>query len=424
MRGAAGPAREGSTKESASRSRMEPSSMSHALIARNADLARLQESGLSLRVVDGYLVIDGVPYVSDDGHVKEACLVLTLDLSGDDTVRPNDHTAFWTGGLPHKSSGQPMVALGEATHAQTLSDGTVITRMFSAKPTGGRYRDYYHKVGTYIELLGREARRVDAGASAYKWLVQPAGSEGSVFCFMETASARQGTTELARRLQDEKVAIIGVGGTGSYVLDYVAKTWVREIHLYDRDRFLQHNAFRAPGAVSAEEMQGGPSKAVFHAVRYGGMRQGVTAHAERIDSDNVQNLASYDTVFVCIDGGPIKREILDVCEQHEILCIDSGMGLYRVGDRLGGILRTTTSAPGHRDHVEGQGRIDMDGGGPGEYERNMQMAELNALNAALAVIKWKKVRGVYQDLGREGDCGYVLDGNRIINRDMWVETEA
>ena len=399
--------------------------MSHALIARNRDLARLQESGLSLRVVDGYLLVDGVPYLTDDRNVEEACLVLTLDLSGDDTVRPNDHTAWWTGRLPHKCSGEPLVALGEATHAQTLSDGTVVTRMFSAKPTGGRYRDYYHKVSTYVELLGREARKVDSSASACKWLVQPAAQDcDGVFHFMETASARQGTTDLARRLQEETVAIVGVGGTGSYVLDYVAKTWVREIHLYDEDRFLQHNAFRAPGAITAEDMQGGPSKAVFHAERYGGMRKGVSGHPERIDGDNVHNLGNYSTVFVCIDGGPIKREILDVCEQHDVLCIDTGMGLYRVGDRLGGIVRTTTSAPGHRGHVEGHRRIDMEGGGPGEYERNMQMPELNALNAALAVIRWKKVRGIYQDLVREGDSGYIVDGNRIVNRDMWVETGA
>ena len=66
----------------------------------------------------------------------------------------------------------------------------------------------------------------------------------------------------------------------------------------------------------------------------------------------------------------------------------------------------------------------MAGGGPGEYERNIQLAELNALNAALAVIKWKKIRGIYQDLVQEGDCGYVLDGNRIVNRDTMSGMET
>ena len=397
--------------------------MSHALIARNADLTRLQESGLSLRVVDGFLLVDDVPYLTDDRRVEEACLVLTLDLSGDETVRPNDHTAHWTGRFPHNSSGEPLIALGESTHAQTLSDGTVITHMFSAKPTGGQYQDYDHKVKTYVEMLGREARKIKPNVSAHQWHVQPTPDDNNVFQFMETASARQGTTDLAKRVQEETIAIVGLGGTGSYVLDYVAKTWLREIHLYDGDRFLQHNAFRAPGATSANEMQGGPNKATYHADRYGRMRKGVIAHPESIDGTNVNDLGSYDTVFLCIDGGPIKRSILDVCEHHNVLCIDTGMGLYRVGDRLAGILRVTTSGPGHREYVKAHSRIDMEGGGPGEYERNIQMAELNALNAALAVIKWKKLRGIYQDLAQEGDCGYVLDGNRIINRDVLVKTE-
>ena len=49
--------------------------------------------------------------------------------------------------------------------------------------------------------------------------------------------------------------------------------------------------------------------------------------------------------------------------------------------------------------------MDMAGNNAeGEYERNAQLAELNALNAALAVIKWKKIRGVYNDLERELNC--------------------
>ena len=397
--------------------------MSHALIARSADLTRLQEGGISLRVVDGFLVVDGVPYVTADERVDEASLVMTLDVSGDRTAQPNDHTVYWTGGFPHRSSGVRMVALGEATHSQILGDGTVIAYMFSARPANGRYEDYEHKVSTYLELLGREARKIDPGASARKWNVQTVTDDGSTFRFVETASARQGTTDLAKLLEEETVAIVGVGGTGAYVLDYVAKTWVREIHLYDGDRFLQHNAFRAPGPSSVRDMEGGPNKAAFHAHRYGHMRRGIVGHPVNVDDTNITELGRHHTVFLCVDGGPIKQAVLDVCERHDILCIDCGMGLYRVDDKLAGILRVTTSGPGHRAHISRHGRIDMAGGGPGEYERNIQMVELNALNAALAVIRWKKARGIYQDFGREGDCGYILDGNRIVNRDIFVGSE-
>ena len=391
--------------------------MSHELIARNRDLERLKESGHTLRFLDGFLLVEDVPYVNSEGQVLEAALVIRLDLSGNKTVQPSDHVAYWTGEFPYKKEGQKLQALGESPDNQRLSDGTEIKYMFSAKPSAGRYRDYEHKVRTYIEIVEREARELLPMATAQKWKVDREVNPDDVFEYMETASARQNTTDIATKLRGEKVAIIGLGGTGSYVLDFIAKTWVREIHLYDDDRFLQHNAFRAPGPAGIEDLEGGPSKVEFHASRYTKFRKGVVGHKSRIDETNVQDLKEYDTVFVCIDGDIIKKRILEMCEETGSVCIDTGMGLYRTCDKLGGIIRITTSEPAQRRHIRENNRIDMAGNGAGEYERNIQMAELNALNAALAVIKWKKIRGIYEDMIREGDSGYILDGNRIINRD-------
>ena len=392
--------------------------MLHALIARNQDLERLEESGYTLRFVDGFILVDDIPYINTEGHIKEASLALKLDLSGDSTVQPSDHVAYWTGEFPYKKSGGKLLALGESAHSQLLSDGTTINYMFSAKPTGGGYRDYEHKVKTYIEIIEREARLVEPNQTAQKWKVNRDVILDGVFEYMETASARQSTTDIAAKVENEIVAIVGLGGTGSYVLDFVAKTWVKEIHLYDGDRFLQHNAFRAPGAPGIEELEGGPNKAVFHADRYKKLRKGVIGHGIQIDDTNLVELKMCNTVFMCIDGNLIKRDILRICEEAGSVCIDTGMGIYRENNKLGGIVRVTTSAPKLRRHIERNNRIDMAGGGIGEYERNIQMAELNALNASLAVIKWKKIRGIYQDIIEEGDAGYILDGNRIINRDL------
>ena len=64
-------------------------------------------------------------------------------------------------------------------------------------------------------------------------------------------------------------------------------------------------------------------------------------------------------------------------------------------------------------------RIGLSGGAAdGLYSRNIQIAELNALNAALAVIKWKKLLGFYRDLEHEHFNTYTLDGNLIINEDQ------
>lgn len=41
-----------------------------------------------------------------------------------------------------------------------------------------------------------------------------------------------------------------------------------------------------------------------------------------------------------------------------------------------------------------------------EYASNIQIVELNALNASLAVIKWKQLSGFYQDLEYEHHLTY------------------
>ncbi len=62
------------------------------------------------------------------------------------------------------------------------------------------------------------------------------------------------------------MAIIGVGGTGSYILDLIAKTSVKEIHLFDGDTFDSHNAFRSPGIATLDEVNQREFKTVFFKV--------------------------------------------------------------------------------------------------------------------------------------------------------------
>ena len=52
-----------------------------------------------------------------------------------------------------------------------------------------------------------------------------------------------------------------------------------------------------------------------------------------------------------------------------------------------------------------------------EGSSNIQVADLNALNAVMAVIKWKKIRGFYRDLEHEHHSTYTTDGNMLLNSD-------
>jgi hypothetical protein len=49
---------------------------------------------------------------------------------------------------------------------------------------------------------------------------------------------------------------------------------------------------------------------------------------------------------------------------------------------------------------------------------NIQVADLNALNATMAVIRWKKLFGFYADLEQEHFAAYTVDGNATANDDQ------
>ena len=65
------------------------------------------------------------------------------------------------------------------------------------------------------------------------------------------------------------------------------------------------------------------------------------------------------------------------------------MGVHASDNNLLGILRATTSTPGNRDHLKKLVSFNEDK--DDDDSTNIQFADLNMLNAALAVIKWKQL---------------------------------
>ncbi len=167
---------------------------------------------------------------------------------------------------------------------------------------------------------------------------EPEEEEDSVFNYVETASDRVGIGVLTERLVNERVAIIGVGGTGGYILDFVAKTPVREIRLFDSDEFLTHNAFRAPGAPSLEELREAPKKVEYLKRIYGRMHRNIVAHDVALGADNIHLLDGVTFAFLSLDAGDAKRLIVEKLEAIGAAFVDVGMGLELDEGSLGGIL--------------------------------------------------------------------------------------
>jgi hypothetical protein len=394
--------------------------MSQRPISRSTDLMRLRNEGYDLEIRSDHLLVKDVPYVAAGRVVKRGILVMPLKLAGDVTVKPDNHVAHFIGEFPCRADGRLIDTIGNVSNGRTkLGEGVEIDQTFSAKPMpSGAYDNYYDKVTQYVTILSGYAQKIEPGVNATTFRpVAAAGDEETVFKYIDTASTRAEIGAVTAKLAAvQKIAIVGLGGTGAYVLDLVAKTPVREIHLFDGDEFLQHNAFRTPGAPSLEELVAIPKKAAYLKGIYDKMRNGILAHLDFISADNVDALREMSLVFLCMEG-TAKKFIVEKLEGFGLPFIDVGMGVYLSEGSLGGILRVTTSTPAQRDHLRKRVSFASDAD-RNEYTTNIQIADLNALNAALAVIKWKKLAGFYQDLDFEHHCTYTIGGNMLCNEDV------
>jgi molybdopterin/thiamine biosynthesis adenylyltransferase len=392
--------------------------MSHQPISRSGDLKRLRDEGYDLEIRAGFLLVKDVPYVNSRKEVKRGILVMKLVLADDETSRPDDHVAYFAGEYPCKVDGTEIDKIRNTSGEHTLAEGVVIQHSFSARPKPkDSYDDYYDKVTTYVAILSGPASRIDPTATAKTFpLVTPEKDSDEPFNYIDTASSRAEIVVVTAKLKLAKVAIVGLGGTGSYILDLVAKTPVRQIHLYDGDAFLQHNAFRSPGAPSGDDLRAKHNKATYFKKLYANMHPGIVDHPVYLDATNVEELRGFDFVFLSLDKGSQKRLIVEKLEEFNVAFTDVGMGIQLTDGALGGIVRITTSTDRKRDHF--RSRVSFGDAAPDdEYDSNIQVADLNALDAALAVIRWKKHFGFYRDLKCEHHSQYSIDGNLLINED-------
>lgn len=392
--------------------------MSQRPINRSADLKKLRDEGYDLEVCSGCLLVKAIPYVNSGKEIKRGILVIKLVLAGDQTGRPDTHVAYFSGEHPCNEDGSEIAKIKHSSNAHSLADGVSVNHSFSAKPKpADAYPDYYAQVTTYVAIISGPAQRIDSTVTAKTFpVIGPDEESDQPFNYTDTASSRAEIVAATKKLALRKIAILGLGGTGSYVLDLVAKTPVKEIHLYDGDIFYQHNAFRSPGAPSNDELAARLPKVTYFKNLYGAMHRGIVDHPAYLDAANVEELRVMDFVFVCLDKGSPKKLIVEKLEEFNVPFTDVGMGVQLTDDTLGGIVRVTTSTALMRDHFRGRVAFE-DAPGDDDYNRNIQIADLNALNAALAVIKWKKLFGFYRDLKSEHHSQFSIDTSLLLNED-------
>lgn len=392
--------------------------MSDDLIAQSEDLKALADEGFELEIRNGFLFVHSVPYVNSDRRILLGSMFCAIQVLADGSKvgPPADHTMFFTGETPCHKDGSPNHQMINNSNKIDHGNGIVSNHYFSAKQDGNNYANFYYKVVNYEALLSGPARAYDQHANARTGRTAVIRPDGSPFKIPDTLSSRYEIGAVTSKLLGQSVAIVGLGGTGSYVLDLVAKTHVAEIHIYDDDQFLSHNIFRTPAIPRGEDVKGFPTKVGFHALAYDYLRTGIVPHAEKITEGNVGRLFDFDFVFVCVDHGPSRRLIAKALFNEKIPFIDVGIGIGREGDELDGVVRTTMGYDGLGPWEKLEEHLDFAEPVDDDYEAAIQIAEVNSLNACLAVLRWKRYMGVFRDSRREYNSNLMLEGNSLSNR--------
>ncbi|MET8548907.1 ThiF family adenylyltransferase [Micromonospora zamorensis] len=395
------------------------------LVRSSQDLVRLMQDGYAVRIVNGFLVVNDIPFVDDAAQVQRGSFLCPLDLSGDTTAPPSTHVMCFVGGVPRDKDGQPIDGLvNDGVERWSASPDLTATCGFSQKKPTGNYTDFHEKVTYYAAMVSGPAQAVDPDATPYTFKPVETDEDDGVFVFVDTYSSRAGITELNALLALDKVVIIGLGGTGSYLLDLLAKTPAVTLHLYDGDSLRSHNSFRAPGAASIDDLRAQMKKVEYYEHMYSAMRRGIKPHPINVTAENVSEILDANFVFLAMDTGPDKETIIKALTAHGVPFIDTGVGLSRDCNGVNGQIRITTSTPARTEHIERDGLISYFAGDDAEYDTNLQVAELNALTANLAVLRYKKLLGFYADNEDERHTVYALDSNDLHNRYGAFEANA
>jgi len=386
--------------------------MSTQLIDLNDDLRRLKDEGYNICIVSENLVVRGIPYVNKEKKILFGTLYCPLKLSGEKTAPPEDHTVRFMGEHPCDQFGTEDKSFVNSAQTHTLNSDIVGSYYFSSKPQSGNYSDFYTKMTKYIELLSAPAKSIDPSVSAQNFEYE-FYSDISVFKYRDTNTARAGLSHISERIKDQKIAIVGLGGTGSFVLDFVSKTPVKQISLFDGDEMFNHNAFRIPGAMTLDELEQKPSKVSYFKGKYEKFRYGIIDHDVFLDESNVALLDGHDFVFIAIDKAEAKKIIIKHLMDSKIPFVDLGMGISVVNNSLRGTLRKTFITPENHSYL---GKIALEQtADEGIYSQNIQITELNALNAVLGILAWKKMNGFYLTENVFYNSTFIIDEEEIKN---------
>jgi hypothetical protein len=204
-----------------------------------------------------------------------------------------------------------------------------------------------------------------------------------------------------RRLGKCRVGIIGLGGIGSIVAEYLARLGVGEFYLVDDDRVEESNLSRVVGASAADAVKGTPKIEVARRLI---LKANSRASVKKIRKDVAQEsaakeLASCDYLFLAADS--MRARLVFNALVHQYLIPGVQLGSKVRSDKVGALVEVMSAnrpvRPGHgclwcnqlidpnQLAVEAKTDEERKAQAYGVGEPNPSVISLNAVSAAHAV---------------------------------------
>ena len=363
------------------------------------------ERGWLIEVSQNRISVGQVPYRMKDGNTGKCQIsVETLDdglrMKSPEKGGGATHAAILSG----VSDGRAYQATGEPVGNVLWTDDTNEC-VISIKLDDAEYVDAWHALLIYASSVAGEVG------------VQEREQIERVFKFEILGEDSWQMRNFRNREIGMRIGIVGLGGVGLWIFDMMSKTDVKEIRVWDGDKIEGRNLVRAPGWAGQDAI--GKNKAEYFGEHYDQMRTGISIYPEYWQPDQSTNLFhDLDFVFVAIDNTETRSALCEHLEQTGVPFIDVGLGIEL---RQEGIRGTCQIFYSGTDPARWRVCIPTSGGeGEKEYGEDdyydLQLADLGALTAALAVGTWRRHINQYEQEEMDWLIRYWIEQNELIKR--------
>lgn len=180
------------------------------------------------------------------------------------------------------------------------------------------------------------------------------------FALRHAQAFGKGTTDILRKFS---VAVVGCSGTGSIVVEQLARLGIGRLLLVDPDLVEEKNLNRILNSGKEDAYLKRPKVQVLASAiaRMGLGQKVVPVHGNLIGADTIKSVAECDVVFGCMDGVEGRHWLNRLATFYTMPYFDIGVRLD--ADGLGGIKQITGAAhylqPG-KSSLLSRGVYDMD----------------------------------------------------------------